>query len=155
MKSLFILTIAILGLVFSKFSSFAQEQETEQIEFSKNSIYGDLSAGLIIEASINYERQMFSGSKVNWYGRLGFGYSEMFWSAGGYGGSAAITMFTGKRNGHFECNAGVFAGVDKFNDFLILPIANIGFRYQKPTGGFIFRTYAGYLILGVSIGYAF
>ena len=37
----------------------------------------------------------------------------------------------------------------------VVPIFNVGYRYQKPDGGFIFRANAGIVSLGLSIGYAF
>ena len=37
----------------------------------------------------------------------------------------------------------------------IFPIFNIGYRYQKPSGGFIFRANVGALSTGLSLGYAF
>ena len=71
-------------------------------------------------------------------------------------------MLTGKKNNHFELNAGGFLGIDGEGflgivdgEAFIFPIFNVGYRYQKPEGGFIFRANAGIISLGLSIGYAF
>ena len=65
-------------------------------------------------------------------------------------------MLTGKKNNHFELNAGGFLGFeDTYNEAFIFPIFNVGYRYQKPEGGFIFRANAGIISLGLSFGYAF
>ena len=37
----------------------------------------------------------------------------------------------------------------------VFPIFNLGYRYQKPEGGFIFRANAGIISLGLSFGYVF
>lgn len=37
----------------------------------------------------------------------------------------------------------------------IQPIFNLGYRFQKPQGGIIFRTYAGLFGIGIGLGYAF
>ena len=87
----------------------------------------------------------------------------------------AITMLTGKKNNHFELNAGGFLGIEKTTRYnssyyqqlynvpqrevsyypFVFPIFNVGYRYQKPEGGFIFRANAGFISLGLSFGYAF
>ena len=52
----------------------------------------------------------------------------------------------------FDC-PGAFIGKD--GEAFIFPIFNVGYRYQKPGGGFIFRANAGIISLGLSFGYAF
>lgn len=73
----------------------------------------------------------------------------------------------GGKNSHFELNAGAFFGPrgktsigfamgDSDGDSgFIFPIFNIGYRFQKPEGGFMVRANAGIVSLGMSIGYAF
>ena len=103
------------------------------------------------------------------YSRLGGGYGvwvDLFNSDYGWGGLGAITMLTGKKNNHFELNAGGFLGIEKVKGVgsyqgevfyypFVFPIFNLGYRYQKPEGGFIFRANAGIISLGLSFGYAF
>ena len=84
-------------------------------------------------------------------------------------------MLTGKKYNHFELNAGGFLGIDKTTGYnrtgtgpsnyiyekevsyypFVFPIFNVGYRFQKPEGGFIFRANAGIISLGLSFGYAF
>ena len=45
--------------------------------------------------------------------------------------------------------------IGEYNDIFIFPLFNIGYRYQKPSGGFIFRLNAGIYSFGLSLGYAF
>ena len=54
-----------------------------------------------------------------------------------------------------EFNLGIFSGKDN-NDPFILPLLDVGYRYQKPEGGLIFKVKAGILgIFSVGLGYAF
>tara|TARA_Y100000766_G_C18598344_1_gene455370 strand:- start:40 stop:546 length:507 start_codon:yes stop_codon:yes gene_type:complete len=168
MKKLFTILMLIPVLLFG--------------QLEKNNVYAEAHVGIISQVVMNYERQIYSGEKVSWYGRLGGGYGVnysdgLFDDKLGWGGLAAISLLTGKKNNHFELNVGAFLGFDKLTDAdlwdespdaipnqvvteltfekFISPILNIGYRYQKPDGGFIFRANAGIISLGLSIGYAF
>ena len=126
-------------------------------DLSKENIYAEAHIGLFTEIGLNYERQIYSGGKISWYSRLGGGYGliihDIFSTTEGWGGLGAITMLTGKYNNHFELNAGAFIGNGGYT--FIYPIFNVGYRFQKPDGGFIFRANAGIVSLGLSFGYAF
>jgi hypothetical protein len=145
MKKL-VLVITILSGLFS-----ANAQSLEKNEMSKNSIYFDTGIVPGVHAFVNYERSLYQGKKVSWYGRAGFGYGGLLLSDGGFGGLGAITMLTGKKNSHFELNTGVFSG----NNSVTLPLLDVGYRYQKPDGGFIFKAKIGILGIGFGLGYAF
>ena len=151
---------------------FGQNEPNTKIDLTKNNFYGEAHLGVISQLVMNYERHIYSGQKVSWYGRVGFGYGLFLQNSSsidyGWGGLGAITMLTGKCNNHFEINAGAFIG-NKSEESIILyedyngrsafipPIFNVGYRFQKPEGGFIFRANAGIiaLSLGLSFGYAF
>ena len=153
MKKLFTILMLIPVLLTG------QNEPNTKINLPKKNIYGELHVGLFSQGVMNYERQILSGKTVSWYGRLGGGYGawvEPFSAEYGWGGLGAITMLTGKKNNHFELNAGGFLGLeDTYNYAFIFPIFNVGYRYQKPEGGFIFRANAGIISLGLSFGYAF
>ncbi len=171
MKKLFTILMLIPVLLFG------QNEPNTKIDLPKKNIYGELHVGLFSEASLNYERSIYSGEKISWYGRLGGGWGgKVEWGGDfGWGGLGAITMLTGKKNNHFELNAGGFLGIDKTTGYnrtgtgpsnyiyekevgyypFVFPIFNVGYRYQKPDGGFIFRANAGIISLGLSFGYAF
>ena len=148
---------------------FGQNEPNTKIDLPKKNIYGELHVGLFTQAVMNYEKQIYSGEKISLYGRLGGGYGgwvDWFNSDFGWGGLGAITMLTGKKNNHFELNAGGFLGIEKVKGVgsyqgevfyypFVFPIFNVGYRYQKPEGGFIFRANAGIISLGLSFGYAF
>jgi hypothetical protein len=144
-----LLTILLITIGFS-----ANAQSSEENEMPKNSIYFDM--GLIpgYHAFVNYERNFYEGKKVSWYGRMGAGYGGFLLSSGGFGALGAVTMITGKKNSHFELSTGFFRGKG-FGDTFTLPIIDVGFRYQKPEGGFIFKTKVGILGVGFGLGYAF
>jgi hypothetical protein len=150
MKKL-VLVITILSGLFS-----ANAQSLEKNEMSKNSIYFDTGIVPGVHAFVNYERSLYQGKKVSWYGRAGFGYGGLLLVDGGFGGLGAITMLTGKKNPHFELNTGVFSGVNiDDSDSVTLPLFDVGYRYQKPTGGFVFKAKIGVLGIGFGLGYAF
>ena len=68
----------------------------------------------------------------------------------------ALTILVGESNNHFELNGGVFVGQGTtYDKSFLLPFGNIGYRYQKPEGGFIFKAKLGVLGLGFGLGYAF
>ena len=151
---------------------FGQNDITKNIDLTKNNIYAEGHIGLFTKFALNYERQISSGEKVSWYGRLGGGWGAdfsygIYAETSAWGGLGAITMLTGKKNSHFELNAGAFfspkgeeslgfaMGDSNTDGVFIFPIFNIGYRYQKPSGGFIFRANIGAISAGLSVGYAF
>ena len=150
MKKL-LLVITILSVGFS-----ANAQSLEKNKMSKNSIYFDTGIIPGVHAFVNYERSIYQGKKVSWYGRMGFGFGGILMASGGFGGLGAVTMLTGKKNSHFELNAGIFSGKDIGNsNSFALPLLDVGYRYQKPDGGFVFKAKLGILGVGIGLGYAF
>lgn len=146
--------IALIVTLFLCCHSLLQAQSIEQQQLRKNNVYLDATIAIFTQVSINYERQIHSGEKVTWYGRFGVGEAAQLSGESGAGGLGAITMLTGKKNGHLELNIGAFVGKNLNNTFMH-PLINIGYRYQKPKGGFIFRANVGIIGVGLSLGYAF
>lgn len=160
MKKLFLILMLIPALLFG------QNEPKAKIDSAKNNIYAEFHPGLFTRLVMNYERQIYSGKKVSCYGRLGGGIAGILGPIvemeilAGWGGLGAITILTGKKNNHFELNTGALIGlhediIGEYNDIFIFPLFNIGYRYQKPRGGFIFRLNAGIYSFGLSLGYAF
>ena len=166
MKKLFTILMLIPILLLG------QNEITKNIDLTKNSFYIETHVGLCSQLVLNYEKHISSVGKVNWYGRVGGGYGVslidgLFDSSEGWGGLGAITMLTGKKNSHFELNVGAFfsqkgevslgfaMGDSTTDGVFIFPIFNIGYRYQKPSEGFIFRANIGAISAGLSVGYAF
>lgn len=134
--------LIVFILLFSVYSIQAQE------EYAKNGVYLEIlgNGGVY---SINYERFVSKDISI----RAGFGsYSgESLWSAE----EVSITTFPlmanyfyGQGRNRLELGAGILLGSKKVEnqfdeDFQSTSIFNltgvVGYRYQKPQGGFIFR----------------
>lgn len=149
--------LLIVLLLFTFIITKAQSPGNSEI--SKFNANIELGFGIFSLASANFEAYIADSDsgKVNWYGKAGFGFAEEFMGESGLGGLGAVTMLTGKGKHHFEASGGVFIGSGSYGEMLILPLLDLGYRYQKPGGGFIFRGKVGIFSLGVGIGigYAF
>ncbi|MBN2395964.1 MAG: hypothetical protein JXC36_05835 [Candidatus Atribacteria bacterium] len=124
----------------------------------KHSLYLEAGGGPIFSASINFENYIAKSvsGKLHWFGRIGLGGAAVLMGDEGFGGFGAITMLTGNGNRHFEMNGGAFFGIGSYSkDLFVLPILDIGYRYQKPEGKFIFKAKIGTIGIGVGLGYAF
>lgn len=135
----------------------AQAQSAKTGGLSRFNVYADLGGGISRGlVSINVEGKLFSGTGVSCYlrGGLGGGGSD---DSDGPGVLGAFTTLVGKRNNHFELNTGLFLGQNSEaqNETFYLPILDVGYRYQKPQGGFIFSAKIGHLGLRFGMGYAF
>lgn len=135
--------------------------QTENVSgMSKFNAYAEVGSNIgISSASINLEVLLATSKtgKLHWYGRTGFGGVVFFVEGSGKGGIGALTMLTGKREHHFEASAGVFLGRDNRDmvGYIVAPLIDLGYRFQKPEGGFIFRGKIGMLGIGIGLGYAF
>ena len=119
------------------------DSNSQDIKPSKNSLYFELlgNGGLY---SINYERQV--SSKL--YGRIGFSTFNIT-DVLGDGSASRITAFpllmtylSGKGKSHLEIAGGMLIGLETEPDasYKIIDVtAFIGYRYQPPGRGFIFR----------------
>ena len=122
---------------------------------SKNNVYFDIGGFPGAHIFMNYERKVHESDNISLYGRVGFGYAGMIMVGSGGGVVGAATMLTGKGNSHMEFNLGIFSSKEN-NDLFILPLLDVGYRYQKPEGGIMFKVKAGVLgIFSVGLGYAF
>lgn len=129
--------------------------------FKRNNI--SLTGNLLYGATLNYER-IISEHQGKFYN------SNILRIAGGMElgtGFDAVYMallyqhFYGKKANHLEWVLGPTIAFKyrsfSANNLLILPVVNIGYRYQKPGKNFLFRTGIGfpqivYAGLGVSFG---
>ncbi len=167
---------ALIFLLFLAGSSPVFSQEVEENPYSaethlkKNSVFGNL--GIMVplvagSASISYDRSIFNTQDdTDIRGKISIGYLSVF--GGPYNfQSLTIGLLTGKRNNHFELFAGAALNQhspssspgDTFQEkssIGIFPAGNIGYRFQKPGGWFIFRTGIGFPDLGyLGFGVAF
>lgn len=141
---------------------------------ARNHIY--LEGGSIVNfssVSLNAERLLFSigRGKLHLYGRAGYGIVNrttiLCDKKNSTGGMLAMTLLTGRNRNHFEFSGGAYMGVfktveytgpltcDDSRGFQTIPLVDIGYRYQKPEGGFLFRAKLGTLGAGIALGFAF
>jgi hypothetical protein len=160
----FTVFLFILFSLFFAQKCLSQPQEGNTNGFKKNSVYG--TAGVWFEeiygnVTLNYERMLFKfpASFLQTISiRSGAG-PWVAWLSEGINCFSIISIMTGKRNSHLETGMGVlFTYWSGSNDWH--PIVNeryiagnLGYRYQKPGGSFVFRTGLGwpegyYLSLG-------
>jgi hypothetical protein len=171
MKKTSFLLAALLYLVSN------HHGECQEVKLPKNSLYFELlgNGGLY---SINYEREL----RAKLYGRIGFStYALTNILGSGSDSKTRITAFpvmitylSGNGKSHFEISGGMLFGVETETavSYSIIDLtAFIGYRYQPPGEGFLFRVgitpfYSldnsadypdpGYITsAGVSIGYHF
>ena len=177
MKNHLQFTIAII-ISFSlfTFNSYAQNvmtsssQEKRPLETPKNAFHLDLGTVFTAFATnINYEFHLTSTASrtFQFSGRMGLGYiyaAGIFCGgASGLFGSTGINMLVGSGSHHLDVNAGgQFRILSDGNDIegffrcsselkSFIPLVEIGYRYQKPTGGFLFRAHIG--STGIALGF--
>ena len=158
----------ILCFIFIISIGYSQETKSDisSIGLKKNVIYGTL--GVIIDDTYftflgNYEHMIFELPNSFFHSfwiRIGAGPWVAFDANGGTNYVSTLSTVMGKRSTHLEIGAGVLftydKGIKRFH-----PIVddrhlagNLGFRFQKPGGQFVFRTGIGwpefmYLSLGL------
>jgi hypothetical protein len=162
--------ISVLVLLFTQRVS-GQSDPDKLVRTFKNAIH--VSFGYIRLASIEYERVLFGGAdrpvSVNASLSGGFLGVEEFGPCSELKGIVLI----GRKSNHLEFNAGGMFFFDKYNyygdqeygydpykdeksDFLYLfPTFNLGYRYQKPGGKFVFRLGTGNRVNMFYIGFGF
>ena len=162
--------MVVLILLISSLSGFAAKQDSLPTQ-PKNVIYvhGGFM-GLWFTASSSYERQLFARHKrfSSYYYLRASGGAYATWGQDGPYGSLSLQAMYGKKKSHLELGLG-FGGLydkpgykysDKTSskiDYIDwIPAATIGYRYQKPGGGFVFRTGMAFPESAyLSFGYAF
>jgi hypothetical protein len=149
--------------------------KAQEVKESKNSIFFEFlgNGGLY---SINYERKLGE----NLYGRIGFcSFKAVDLFGGGESGArittipVMLTYLSGQNKSHFEISGGMLFGKDKNVEpgTIIDLIAFIGYRFQAPGEGVLFRVGLtpflsldnkanypdkGFLVsAGISLGYHF
>ncbi|MGL5914334.1 MAG: hypothetical protein ACRCZB_09235 [Bacteroidales bacterium] len=147
----------------------------------KNTLSWSGSILLLRGHSVNYERQLYNYSFMNFYVNTGFGgvfffkpvyptnYSRFTYLISSYAIPVSGVVLMGKKNHHFELNLGCYilfhttaklltANGDRFSpdhNKYVMPIFNAGYRYQRPQGGFFMRAFTGVSGIGYGLGYAF
>jgi hypothetical protein len=168
MKQFLLLSLALL---LSCTMMLAQEDEKPVL--SKFSFHADGGTiGYASSATVNFEGRLSKdpSKKVQLFARIGGGWVEG-WSIfcddrTSYGALGGLTLLTGTGNHHLEVSGGGFLGNFEVDETILfcseddggfkpLPLLDVGYRYQKPEGGLIFRVKAGLLGVGLGLGYSF
>ena len=157
MKHLSIAGFTLLVMCHTTPSVMAQDAN-KGISETANSI--NLYVGLF-DVNVNYERNIVERSKSLSNLRLGFGYAMLFVAGEGYYVNGVYVHLFGAKNSHLEVNAGAKYMLTNsisdpaFSDQLI-PEIYLGYRFEKPTGGIIFRTGLSYpTFVNLGLGYKF
>ena len=115
----------------------------------------------LFDANINYERNIIQSVKSHSNLRVGLGYAMLFNAGEGTYFNTAFVHLIGKGSSHLEIDLGLKYMLTNsiedpdFSDILI-PDIFFGYRYEKPSGGFIFRFGLNYpTIVNLGMGYKF
>lgn len=152
----------VIILLFISLSPVYCQQDSikhSDLIYRKNVIHGSFGTlGIGYTASIFYDRILSESqnkSKFTTFLRVGYQENIFIFSNGGSAYILEGGMLTGSKFSHFEGALGItYFGVD--TNFRVLPAFSIGYRGQKPKGGFMFRTGIGnpeWLYFG--LGFAF
>lgn len=175
-----VLTILASGMILgSGFQVRAQDSINQE---ARNALYA--SAGNLVlwfTTNVNYERLLTTkDAKIYSSYYLHFGYGGFAaWGVSGRTTDISVQWLMGRKRSHLELGLGIVSFFDKKgydigvsnanypyphyapepprSDYrFIWPAATIGYRYQKPGGGLVFRTgIASPDGLYLSAGYAF
>mgnify|MGYP001320135359 CR=1 FL=1 len=157
-KSLLITSFLILIPFISVHS-----QETDSLSsHSDFNTFFDARIGLAFQGSLNLETHVFKGRNSAFLLNTGISYmwSYIEWalfyqdSYSYFGFPTTATVLLGslpydQRSKHLDINVGLINYVDT-NQIIPIPRATIGYRYQNPQTGKIFRIYGGFLSIGMS-----
>jgi hypothetical protein len=173
--------LLIFLIAFSFHPCYGQTpDENHQEAVPRNALQATAGfSGLRGAYSVTYERQIVSFEKNSLTGlwaKGGFGGWGVIYSVGGPYQHLSLGILTGRNKGHFELN---FGGARMYNktglkrdmsladlrlgpqpikaDYVdFSPIGAMGYRYQKPSGHFLFRCGVGYpesLYIGFGVGF--
>ena len=133
------------------------------ITLSKNTLGLDISCVVFtVGTSVNFEGLLFRNQTEtkSFYVRFGIGYYMIGDVGGGLTEGIQIPIslvyLSGKKNHHFETDLGIRTIFPK-DDYNVLgyPILNIGYRYQRPGNGVLFKTLIGTDGITLGVGYGF
>ena len=158
-KKLFLLCALLLFV-----NSLSAQQETLEESpslFNKNAVLVSVGSVLVYNAAAGYYERTFGTKNENantaFFARVGFG-GLISWGGDGTFFAAQGGILTGARkNSHFEGALGLAVfSEDVFEDSNVSMSGTAAYRYQKPTGGLIFRAGAAFPeTLFFGFGYSF
>lgn len=155
-KFSFLLCILLVG--YSSAYSQQDSQQKSDNRYKMNLIHGSLGTMVLgYTANIFYDRLLSGIGEQNTtctFVRIGYQNNVILTDPNGNALILEGGLLTGKNFGHFEGALGITYIQTQNN--VIRPAFSVGFRGQKPTGGFMFRTGLGFpelLFLGVGLAF--
>jgi len=150
--------VPVIFLIFFFSYLKAQEIKNPASEIHRNSLNTYIG---LFEYNFNYERNLSHRSKSYTNVRMGFGKGMFIVAGEGIYLNPSMIEFFGKGNSHLELDLGFKYMVTNsitnpsfFETFI--PDIFAGYRYEKPSGSFIFRAGNNYpTLVNVGIGYKF
>jgi hypothetical protein len=135
---------------------------TPELVSKKNAVYCSIGGVLFYTSgSLFYERiikEKIKEKNINVFVRGGYGMTAAT-EKDGTGRFVLLEsgVVTGESKSHFEGALGINVFRHDFSETIsIYPAGSVGYRYQKPDGGFIFRTGIGYPeAVFIGIGFSF
>ena len=136
-----------------------QGQETDSLSsHSDFNAFFDARIGLAFQGSLNLEGLWYKNKNALLL-NTGIGFTTINYEEKntGFSFSVTTTVLLGslpydQRSKHLDINLGLISLVDT-NQIIPLPRATIGYRYQNPQTGKIFRIYGGFLSVGISFNF--
>ena len=154
--------ILFASLCMLSVTGFSRENTADTLKYNihESSLYGSLGmAPIFLNAMANYEIMLAKRPDKIFKTRglrIGAGIWEI-WEDAGWTCMVSYTCLTGAGNNHFELGIGAaFWQYLTLDHKYVIPALNLGYRYQKPDGKFIFRTGGGFPESAyLSFGYCF
>jgi hypothetical protein len=155
-------------LILLGIHNYLSAQNTDVNKVIQYAIHADAGFAYLVATNLNLEKAFssYSSGSFKIAGRVGLGYiyiPDIFCDgSSGTFASMGLSYFVGPGNHHLELSGGgqikitgddnnqggIFSCDSDLNSFV--PLAEIGYRYQKPNGGFLLRIHIG--TSGVAIG---
>lgn len=133
--------ILLLLLITTSLNIYSQKKDSSLI--AHNTFYvGFANEGALY--SLNFDRVFSSNDNLTWSYIIGFSIMEDAVAM-----PIGVNAITGKNNSHLEFSFTIIPYIDKYQSFLssndlsdkyIYLVPGIGYRFQKPQGGFFFKS---------------
>ena len=149
-QNLIIRNYLLVALIMLIYSNIVYGQQKDTTFTANNTFYADFTTKGAYY-SVNYDHIFSQGQKLKWSYRIGFSILE---NAVAF--PIGINAFTGKENSHLEFSLSIIPYIDNYQSFTssndlsdkyIYMVPGIGYRYQKPQGGFFFKALVSPTIL--------
>jgi hypothetical protein len=115
----------------------------------------------VFDLNINYERTLLQRPKSSGKVRLGIGSGKFLTAGEGKYVNAALVHLLGKKKSYLETNLGIKCMITntisdpKFSE-VIIPDLFLGYRFENPSGGFVFRIGINHpTLINFGVGYKF